>query len=77
MRRDWLIIFMLALFVSVGADLWFPGEQGHGAFSWSRVAGFFALFGFIGCVAIIIFSKLLGRFWLQREEDYYRDEGHE
>ena len=77
MRKDWLIIFIVALFVSVGTDLWFLGEQDHGAFSWSHVAGFSALFGFIGCVAIIILSKLLGRFWLQREEDYYRDEGHE
>ena len=61
----------------MATDLWFLGEQGHSAFPWSHVAGFFAVFGFIGCVAIIILSKLLGRFWLQREEDYYRDEGHE
>lgn len=32
--------------------------------------GFYALFGFVACVAIILISKLLG-FWLKRQEDYY------
>lgn len=32
--------------------------------------GFYALFGFVSCVIIIVVSKLLG-FWLKRGEDYY------
>lgn len=32
--------------------------------------GFYALFGFIACVAIILISKVLG-FVLKRQEDYY------
>lgn len=32
--------------------------------------GFYALFGFISCVVIIVVSKLLG-FALKRKEDYY------
>lgn len=32
--------------------------------------GFYALFGFIACVAIILISKVLG-FVLKRPEDYY------
>lgn len=32
--------------------------------------GFYAVFGFVSCVAIILVSKLLG-FWLKRKEDYY------
>lgn len=32
--------------------------------------GFYAVFGFISCVAIILISKLLG-FVLKRPEDYY------
>ena len=32
--------------------------------------GFYALFGFISCVVIILVSKLLG-FVLKRPEDYY------
>ena len=34
------------------------------------VPGFYALFGFIACVAIILISKVLG-FVLKRPEDYY------
>lgn len=29
-------------------------------------------YGFAGCVLLVIFSKALGRFWLQRKEDYYK-----
>lgn len=32
--------------------------------------GFYAAFGFVSCVVIIVVSKLLG-FWLKRGEDYY------
>ena len=32
--------------------------------------GFYALFGFISCVVIIVISKLLG-YLLKRKEDYY------
>lgn len=32
--------------------------------------GFYALFGFVACVAIILISKLLG-YVLKRKEDYY------
>ncbi|MEJ2201267.1 MAG: hypothetical protein P8X63_09695 [Desulfuromonadaceae bacterium] len=32
--------------------------------------GFYAVFGFISCVAIILISKLLG-FALKKKEDYY------
>lgn len=34
------------------------------------VPGFYALFGFISCVAIILISKLLG-FALKKDENYY------
>lgn len=34
--------------------------------------GFYAFFGFVSCVAIILISKLLG-FVLKRKEDYYDD----
>ncbi len=34
------------------------------------IPGFYALFGFISCVAIILISKLLG-YMLKKNEDYY------
>lgn len=32
---------------------------------------FYALYGFLSCAVIIAVSKLLGRLWLQKGEDYY------
>ena len=77
MKRIW-IIFIVALILSVVADLVLQMGDGHGDFPWSRVLGFFAVFGFISCVAIVIISKFLGHHWLQWDEDYYdRDDGDE
>lgn len=39
------------------------------------VPAFFAVFGFIGCVAIIYLSKWYGRYGVQRPEDYYTRHG--
>jgi len=38
---------------------------------WLHAHGFFALLGFIGCVVLIVVSKWLGKYWLQRNKDYY------
>jgi hypothetical protein len=35
--------------------------------------GFGSLYGLISCVLIIVVSKLLGKLWLMRREDYYDD----
>lgn len=44
----------------------------HGAqHPWDRIPGFYALFGFVTCAAMIIVSKLLGQYWLKKDEDYY------
>jgi hypothetical protein len=40
-------------------------------FVWDNLPAFHALFGFIGCVLIIVLSKFLGHHWLMKEEDYY------
>ncbi len=42
----------------VGVDAWF---------------GFGAAFGFLSCLAMVLFAKLLGTF-LKRGEDYYKQE---
>ncbi|MEE9143576.1 MAG: hypothetical protein V3U06_02260 [Candidatus Binatia bacterium] len=70
MKKAWIIILMGALILSVLGDYLFQGEEGHAAF-WNHMWGFFAFFGFIGCVAIIVISKLIGHSWLQRGENYY------
>ena len=43
----------------------------HIYFFWEVLPVFSALYGFIGCIVIIIGSKALGHFWLKKDEDYY------
>jgi hypothetical protein len=38
---------------------------------WDHIPGFYGWFGFLGCIGIILASKLLGRKWLQKDEHYY------
>jgi len=40
-------------------------------FFWERIPIFSAVYGFIGCIVIILGSKAIGHFWLQKKEDYY------
>jgi hypothetical protein len=47
----------------------FHGEASH--FSFENWPAFGSLYGLISCTAIIAVSKLLGKFWLMRREDYY------
>jgi len=64
-----LVIILTALVASILIDLLLI--ENNGDFAWSNISGFFALFGFIGCIALILISKWLGHHWLQRKEDYY------
>jgi hypothetical protein len=49
----------------------FRGGESH--FSFEDFPGWGSLYGFISCVAIIVVSKLIGKLWLMRREDYYDD----
>ena len=44
--------------------------QLHPHFDIERLFGFYAIFGFLSCVGLIIFAKLLG-FFIKRKDDYY------
>ena len=43
----------------------------HGETWWHQLAGFDLVYGFLGCVAIVVGSKALGKAWLQRHEQFY------
>jgi uncharacterized membrane protein YkvI len=65
-KRLWLAV-VAGLAVSVAAD-----------FALGRdIPGFAAVFGLLGCVAIILGSKMLGELLLQRHEDYYDPGGED
>ena len=78
MKRLWTVIFIAALILFITVDLLRPHNEGHDGLAWSHIPGFFALFGFIAGVVIIVVARIVGRHWLQRKEDYYdRKDGDE
>ncbi len=66
----WLILTLFALITAV-AGFFIPTNEGEHEFWWSHVPVFFALLGLAGCVVMIYVAKWLGRYWLQRKDDYY------
>ena len=47
----------------------FRGGESH--FSFEDFPAWGSLYGFLSCVVIIVVSKLIGKVWLMRREDYY------
>ena len=58
-----LIILVVVFFVEYFIVL-------HPHFSIEKIFGFHAVFGFLSCIVLIIFAKLLG-FLVKRKDDYY------
>ena len=72
MKRILVVLCIVILvLLSIVCDFIFPVEHEGSEFWWSYILGFFLLFGLIGCVILIVVSKLIGHYWLQRKEDYY------
>jgi hypothetical protein len=43
----------------------------HAHFWFENLPAWGSIYGLVSCVVIIVASKLLGRLWLMRREDYY------
>ncbi|MBM4448267.1 MAG: hypothetical protein FJ015_03385 [Chloroflexi bacterium] len=71
MKRRFLITAIAILIVAIILDVLVVSGHVHVKLPWSDVPGFFSFFGFLGCLAIIYGAKMLGHYWLQRNEDYY------
>jgi len=61
------IVFIAVLAVTVAAELF---VHLHPRFRLERWFGFHAAWGFLSCVAMVLFANLLGVF-LRRPDDYY------
>lgn len=68
MSRPWQVLLGAALVLSVAAGFLLPHKEAKHLW---EIPTFFAWYGFLGCVAIILISKALGKHLLQRPEDYY------
>ena len=66
----WIILGVLTA-ITVGLQLFGPeNPYGH---AWDKIPAFYAIFGLAGCILIIVLSKALGKWALQKKEDYYDD----
>jgi hypothetical protein len=62
----------IATALLVGVEL-MPVHEAHGHHWWHQLPGFDLLYGFAGCVAIILVSKWIGSLWLERPDTFYDD----
>lgn len=63
--------FLIAFFISLAALLvvdFFIAKHGHWPFE--NVPNFFAAYGFVSCVVLVLVAKVL-RLMIKRPEDYY------
>lgn len=65
--------FYAALVAVAAAEVVLPLLIGgaHPHFSFESWPAWGSLYGLASCVAIIVVSKLIGKAWLMRDEDYY------
>lgn len=68
MNRFWSIFLGLLLVGSLAMN--FVGPAKEAKYIWD-IKTFFGVYGFVGCIVIIFVSKAIGKYWLQRPEDYY------
>ena len=65
-------LYFFCLVVSLILDFfWLYAQVFHYHFSFQYVPQFFAIFGFIGCMLLILIAKGLG-FFIVVDEDYYQ-----
>ncbi len=69
LKERGLKLFYASLVLLVIADIFV--EKTHGAFTGHTWLGFYAFYGFVSCVLIIVISKALGKLFLFKKEDFY------
>jgi hypothetical protein len=68
--KRWFYAGLAAIAVSeVIVPLLFPADHAH--FSFEDLPAWGSIYGLVSCVLIIVVSKLLGKLWLMRRENYY------
>ncbi len=60
---------LVSIIVILGLSFFTPTGEVH--FFWEKLPVFNSLFGFIGCIALILVAKALGKLFVQKDEHYY------
>jgi hypothetical protein len=63
-----LIIFFSLTGAMLGIDFFY---HKHAIFPWEEYFGFYAVYGFVACVILVIVAKYFLRPLVMRKEDYY------
>lgn len=67
-----LIYWILPGLLTLGTlALQYFGPEHPYPHAWDKIPLFYAAFGFVGCLVIIVIAKALGKALLQRPEYYY------
>jgi hypothetical protein len=70
-KRFFWIVYFIGLMVSLILDvLWLRSGILHYHFPFQYFPQFFAIFGLIGCMLLILIAKGMGYF-ISKDEDYY------
>ena len=59
----------LVALAEIVLPLIFRSSESH--FSFEDFPAWGSIYGFASCLAIIVVSKIIGKLWLMRREDYY------
>jgi len=62
-------LFLAVTALVLGMSFFIPTDEIH--FVWEKLTLFSTLFGFIGCLILIIGTKIFARRVVQRDEHYY------
>ena len=58
-------------FVVLDVIFWFTGFDKHPYFKWEQWPGFYAIYGFVACVVLVLIAKHVMRPLVMRDEDSY------
>jgi len=67
------LVFTLLLLVMLAAYEFFFIHPEHVEYWWQNVTAFNVLLGLLSGIGLMKFSKFIGKHWLYRNENYYRD----
>ena len=70
-KRGFYAVLVVVALGEIVLPLIFRGGESH--FSFENFPAWGSIYGFLSCVVIILVSKLIGKLWLMRREDYYDD----
>ena len=68
-KRWFYVGLAVVALAEIGLPHIFGGGESH--FSFEDFPAWGSLYGLLSCAAIVVVSKLIGKLWLMRPEEYY------